>query len=340
MKLVSIIIPMYNSEKYVIHTLKSILEQTYTNYEVIIIDDCSTDNCFNLCKEFIKENTKFHLFQNNGNKGICYTRNYGLKMAKGDFIAFCDDDDIILPKFLEDNINELDKENACFIKFGRELIDVDKNNNVVSQKKSDIKNKLIFDNEELVEKFFEIKKTGVLINVWNGIYRKDIIDKNNLLFDTNMKYGSEDAKFSLEYLLVSKKLIINPENYYIHYRRVTSSTSKQFNLNKIYSLVETAKIESVVWEKINNQMEIICAKNAYIINIISLQLLNENCFYSNKNKINIIKDVSNKPHLYYDINFKLLFKILSHSRKQFFFTVLNKCRLYDLILYLISKEGR
>ena len=213
------------------------------------------------------------------------------------------------------------------------MIDVDKDGNIVSEISSKITNELIFENHELIDDFFEIKKTGVLINVWNGIYRKEIIEKNNLCFDTAMKFGSEDAKFSLEYLLASKKLVINPNNYYIHYRRVNSSTSKQFNMNKINSLVETAKTESLIWDRIHNEIEVICAKNAYVINIIVLQLLNENCPYSRKEKINVIKEVNKEAPLQYNISFVLLLKIFRRSKKQFVYTILNKLKLYGLILF-------
>ena len=337
MKLVSIIIPMYNSESFIFNTLELISKQTYPNFEVIIVDDCSRDNCYKLCKEFTLTHSGFHLYQNEENKGICYTRNYGLSLAKGDYIVFCDDDDEITPDLISDNISLLEKYDASFVKFGRSLIDVDKDGNIVSETSSKITNELIFENHELIDDFFEIKKTGVLINVWNGIYRKEIIEKNNLCFDTAMKFGSEDAKFSLEYLLASKKLVINPNNYYIHYRRVNSSTSKQFNMNKINSLVETAKTESLIWDRIHNEIEVICAKNAYVINIIVLQLLNENCPYSRKEKIQIIKKVSKENHLQYSLNSKLLIGLLKKSRKQFVFSILMKLKCYAMVLRILSK---
>lgn len=337
MKLVSIIIPMYNSESFIFNTLELISKQTYPNFEVIIVDDCSRDNCYKICKEFTLTHSGFHLYQNEENKGICYTRNYGLSLAKGDYIVFCDDDDEITPDLISDNVSLLEKHDASFVKFGRSLIDVDKDGNIVSEISSKITDELIFENHELIDDFFEIKKTGVLINVWNGIYRKEIIEKNNLCFDTAMKFGSEDAKFSLEYLLASKKLVINPNNYYIHYRRVNSSTSKQFNMNKINSLVETAKTESLIWDRIHNEIEVICAKNAYVINIIVLQLLNENCSYSRKEKINVIKEVNKEAPLQYNISFVLLLKIFRRSKKQFVYTILNKLKLYGLILSLLSK---
>lgn len=337
MKLVSIIIPMYNSESFIFNTLELISKQTYPNFEVIIVDDCSRDNCYKICKEFTLTHSGFHLYQNEENKGICYTRNYGLSLAKGDYIVFCDDDDEITPNLISDNVSLLEKHDASFVKFGRSLIDVDKDGNIVSEISSKITDELIFENHELIDDFFEIKKTGVLINVWNGIYRKEIIEKNNLCFDTAMKFGSEDAKFSLEYLLASKKLVINPNNYYIHYRRVNSSTSKQFNMNKINSLVETAKTESLIWDRIHNEIEVICAKNAYVINIIVLQLLNENCSYSRKEKINVIKEVNKEAPLQYNISFVLLLKIFRRSKKQFVYTILNKLKLYGLILSLLSK---
>ncbi len=105
MELVSIITPCYNSERYLEDTFKSILKQNYTNWEWIIVDDCSTDNSVNLIKSFKDDRIK--LYEQKINKGASEARNKGLELSKGRFITFIDSDDLWLPSFLDKTINYL-----------------------------------------------------------------------------------------------------------------------------------------------------------------------------------------------------------------------------------------
>ena len=95
--------PSYNSEKYIRDSLESVLEQSYSNWELIIVDDCSTDNTVEIIKSFNDERIKF--FTNGKNSGAAISRNKGLREAKGKWIAFLDSDDIWIPTKLEEQLN-------------------------------------------------------------------------------------------------------------------------------------------------------------------------------------------------------------------------------------------
>lgn len=97
--LVSIIMPNYNCEKYVAETIKSVLAQTYTNWELIFVDDCSTDNSIEVVRSFQDE--RIRILKNEKNSGAAVSRNYALREAKGEWIAFLDSDDLWLPEKLE-----------------------------------------------------------------------------------------------------------------------------------------------------------------------------------------------------------------------------------------------
>ena len=99
---ISIIIPVYNAEKYLDRCLNSILEQTYNNFELILIDDFSTDKSQEICKEFTKKDSRISLLVNEVNKGVSFTRNKGIYEAKGEFITFIDSDDWVNKTYLED----------------------------------------------------------------------------------------------------------------------------------------------------------------------------------------------------------------------------------------------
>jgi teichuronic acid biosynthesis glycosyltransferase TuaG len=103
-KLVSIITPSYNSEEYIAYTIKSIQKQSYTNWELLITDDCSDDSTVQIITSFIKNDKRIKLFHLNQNSGSGVSRNNSLNHAKGKFIAFCDSDDLWLPNKLEKQI--------------------------------------------------------------------------------------------------------------------------------------------------------------------------------------------------------------------------------------------
>lgn len=105
--LVSIVTPSYNSSNYIIETLNSIVSQTYTNWELLIVDDCSTDDTVEVVKEYISEHKedRIRIFVNEKNSGAAFSRNRALREAKGKWVAFLDSDDLWFPYKLEEQLN-------------------------------------------------------------------------------------------------------------------------------------------------------------------------------------------------------------------------------------------
>jgi teichuronic acid biosynthesis glycosyltransferase TuaG len=113
-KLVSIITPLYNSGKYVKETIESVLSQTYTNWEMIIVDDCSTDNGVEIIQEYAKKDSRIKLISLAKNSGAAVARNTAIKVAKGFYIAFLDSDDLWKPEKLERQIHFMEKNDYSF----------------------------------------------------------------------------------------------------------------------------------------------------------------------------------------------------------------------------------
>ena len=112
--LVSIITPLYNCEKYISQTINSVLNQTYKDFELIIVDDGSIDKSCNIVKEYEKKDKRIRFFRLEGNSGAAYVRNYALKQAKGRYIAYLDSDDLWDEKKLEIQINFMKENNYAF----------------------------------------------------------------------------------------------------------------------------------------------------------------------------------------------------------------------------------
>lgn len=122
---VSIICAAYNAEKYIKQTIESILVQTINNWELIIVDDCSTDNTRTIVEEYVKRYANIFLVENEINSGPGITRNKGIAIAKGRYIAICDSDDIWLPQKLERQVEFMKRYDAPISYTSYELINSD-----------------------------------------------------------------------------------------------------------------------------------------------------------------------------------------------------------------------
>lgn len=139
--LVSIIIPVYNAEKFIEDTIKSVINQTYKNWQLIIIDDHSTDDSVNIIKNFTKNNNKIKLIKLKKNNGVAIARNKGINLAKGKYLCFLDADDLWHPEKLNKQISFMKKYNCPFSFTGYEFADITGKPN---GKKVYIKNKFTY----------------------------------------------------------------------------------------------------------------------------------------------------------------------------------------------------
>lgn len=239
---ISVIMPVYNSEKFVSYTISTILKQTYQNFELLLIDDGSTDQSGKICDSFAETDTRVRVFHKE-NGGICSARNLGLVHARGKYIAFCDNDDEYGPDLLKDNIQIALKGNYDVVRFFRKhlfIID-DKvvNTNVIS-----IDTSLSVNENNILDHYFDVYK--ILIGgVWNGIYRRDFLENNNIKFNESykFKYGQEDIYFNLEVLLSTCNIYINPKIYYYWTERKSHSTSRKFSYERFEAIEECWTLE-------------------------------------------------------------------------------------------------
>ena len=211
---ISIIIPVYNGEKYIEKCLDSIKNQTFKDYEVLIINDGSKDNTKNLIEKYLNDK-RFKLF-NRTNHGIGASRNFGLDESSGEYICFIDSDDYVDKEYLEKLYNKISKENLDIVVCN--YIELNEELNI--EKKVKIKS---FDNttiDKTPELLLSINKSP-----WNKIYRKSILE--NIKFPTDLKY--EDTEFLCKVLYNSKIGYVDEYlNYYvIHNNSETTTMDKR-----------------------------------------------------------------------------------------------------------------
>lgn len=246
---VSIIMPVYNSEKYISMAVESVINQTMTEWELLLVNDGSSDKSLEICKEYAKKDARIRVFTHE-NHGISYTRNIGLKEAKGEYVAFIDNDDEYMPTLLEE-VYKCAKENSAeFVKYGYKTVE-DWNHDLDSARIRTFRKseKVTADDQIDSEKLNILRVDGFFNMVWNGIYKNDFLKEHNILFDEEIVRGYEDWLFNYELYPLCKIAYVMSDVMYIHYQRGTHSTSSNFHPNQILGCTRAMKLE---YEMIKN----------------------------------------------------------------------------------------
>lgn len=223
---VSIVVPVYNAEKYICRCIDSILNQTYKNFEVILIDDGSTDNSLEILKGYALKDIRLKVLSQK-NSGPSSARNTGILIAKGEYLIFIDIDDYIDKDYLAVLYNEIKK--------GFDLVfmgyrDISKYG-VVNL------NDFYIDSIELVKKIVvENIFKGVGGTLWSKIFRRDIILKNEILLNREV-HMYEDQLFVLQYALIAEKFSGLDCNGYNYNRLNENSLSSKLSIKYYPSLV-------------------------------------------------------------------------------------------------------
>ena len=229
---VSIIVPVYNVENYINECISSILNQTYTRYELILIDDHSQDKSGEICDMYASANSNVYTIHNDSRLGVSYARNIGLDLAQGEWITFIDSDDFISESYLDGLVSPIliDK-GIDFIHAGCV--------NWAHGKVSSINQQ--YDNHIDDNPFLLFQEFRGLVP--SKLFSKRIIEEHSLRFDMKMSIA-EDMAFTLEYIVfVSRYAFTNEIGYYYRRDNATSSTKTTilsyedslYCFNKLYS---------------------------------------------------------------------------------------------------------
>lgn len=199
--LISIIIPTYNCSSYLLECLNSVLNQTYTNWECLVIDDGSSDDTEQVVESFVSNDSRFKYFKRSQNykPGGCGARNYGFDLSSGDYINWFDSDDIMLPEFLQYKIDILEPQLNMMITSHRFVDEQLKFINEVSLKVQ----QTIFKDYLLWKENFPILTPDIL-------FKKDFLLKNHFRFNEDILRGQETELFRRIFLITKQ------EDYYIN----------------------------------------------------------------------------------------------------------------------------
>lgn len=258
--LISIIVPVYNVEQYLSKCIKSIINQSYKNIEIVLVDDGSSDNSSVICDDYAKNDSRIKVFHLK-NGGVSKARNFGIDNSQGKYILFVDSDDWLDLYMVEIMYKELINHNAD-ISICNYYIDI-KEEEIVHDKLNDI---LILDNKELVIKtLFDEKRFGGYL--WNKLISRNVISK--IRFNEDVRI-CEDLLFLYEIVMQKDiKICYNPEYKLYHYRK-TELSAVNFNysekdLTKLIPL-EIFMKNSILYNKVLPDYFILTCQGIYIKN--------------------------------------------------------------------------
>lgn len=239
MKKISIIVPVYNVEKYVEKCIQSLINQSYKNIEIILVDDGSNDRSNKIIDEYAKVDSRI-LTIHQRNKGVSAARNAGLKVATGEYVGFVDPDDYVdyqmyetMLKKIELNMSDLA---VCGFSKVTELSD--------KEEIFEIKDELLSP-KKCVEDLFDFRGGyAIKPSVWNKLFRRDKI--GDLKFDENIGI-SEDLKFVVQYILKCNSIVYVKQAFYKNLQRDGSITRSK---GKAAQIIKTVEIDNFVYDEI------------------------------------------------------------------------------------------
>lgn len=296
---VSIIVPVYKTEKYLEECLDSIAKQTYSNIEIILIDDGSPDGCGKICDKYRAKDSRF-IVVHKENEGLGYTRNCGLDIATGDYVTFVDSDDYLEPNMISHFMNQIavSEADTCMGGFRR----VDDNHDVVYTEGYE---KVVYTNNQIRDILLKRilgsipkKHDSYKMSVWNVIYSMEIIKRNHMRFPSEKIFISEDLIFNFDYYMKACKVCIT-DNITYNYRVNENSLTRVYKsdmLEKVCVLYKEMEKRIIYLYKNDENEALYRLQTQFLINIRSC--IQQECLHNSKcERLNALYDICNNKNV-------------------------------------------
>lgn len=271
--MISVIIPIFNSETYLRECIISVLEQTYTDFEILLIDDGSTDSVPEICREFVQRDSRIRYYCQQ-HQGVSTARNKALDMAEGELVFFMDSDDRIAPMLLEKLCEQLQLKKAE-IAFCRYLLTADKDCDLTAKEMRREKEPewILADPDKLRE---ECQRIGIFHGIGGRLIKKSTI--GTLRFEKDLVVG-EDTLFLYQLVQEGMRVVYTPEKMYYYRKHEHNSSDLKLKVEgvmSVKSVVKRCSLNERAWGRI---------KNAQNWEAIYLDVLKQAVDHSNKKDI-------------------------------------------------------
>lgn len=317
----SVIIPVYNVEKYINRCLKSILSQRYNDLEIILIDNGSTDRSGSICDIYANEGANISVYHIE-NHGVGSARNFGLSKARGEFIYFVDSDDYLVGNLFAEFEDKLTPDLDLLVfsyynSFEQEMTEKNRTKKILPYNGS-------YDKYDFSKIFKDLFLSDMLYTVWNKLYRREFLLEKNLSFE-QYELG-EDVRFNLNAYRNVNKVYLSQDSYYVYVIGRKGSAMSSYNPKRLqYQLQELELVDSLLkdWNIDSSNLD----------NTVKARILMSNIHNISKQKLPVIKKV------------KLVKEICKSKDMADFIrndsSILNplvkmllRCRMYIVLIYL------
>lgn len=248
--IISIIVPIYNVEKYLSQCLSSILAQTYTNWECILVDDSSPDNSVAICADYVARDGRFKLLRR-PNGGVSTARNAGLEIARGNYIYFVDPDDYLEPRTIERMISVMKEYDADVVETGYDRVYTH-----FSKPRHLVSGATVFNQEEIA--MCMLAERAIPCYMWNKLFKREVI---NTPFPVNHTF--EDMYVMSFWVKDMHKMVIIPDILYNYRQRAQSIMHSDYANNRLQYLESTIKLANAL-ETINPNINKAGISNIFI----------------------------------------------------------------------------
>ena len=327
--MISVIVPVYNAEKYLHRCVDSILSQSYTDFELLLIDDGSPDNSGTICDEYAAKDNRVRVFHKE-NAGVSKSRNLGLDNAWGEWIAFVDSDDYVHEDYLRELYNLCD---ADLVVGSYQMVGTDTPISGVIPKETYLRG-------NLKDALLLYGETGNFRGAMCKMYKREIINLNNIRYNEKMS-ASEDWLFALEYLKYVNKLVTIDCPYYFYEQGISGSLSKHtLNFESYFYAMEqfAYSVRNLECALKVEGLEFLFIDVVRVYIRRQIQYLYHNRTDDLYEKIKKIKKLVNNPYA----NVVLEDKTRCKSRKKYrLFDYIALHKLYSvLLLYIYIYKGK
>lgn len=289
MKKFSFIIPVYNCASYLMDCVKNIQAMGLEQYEIILVNDGSSDNSDEICQELLKHNSTIkYVYQEN--QGVSSARNKGLLMAEGEYIVFVDADDTIDSDKMADMLNVVQENDTIDLFIFGISFDYYYHKKCYRQEKLFYPKEGCMSKKEWLGDFEKLYEVNALSPIWNKVFRRDILINHNLAFNTGM-FIYEDLEFSIRYLAYCDTIYNTSECIY-HYRQSEDEGNAGRRLNRIEhlsdlvsqiemaldELIEVQCMQEQTWKIKNILLDLYCVLSREKIEVSSAKEIKSICY--------------------------------------------------------------
>ncbi|MFN3019476.1 glycosyltransferase family 2 protein [Chryseobacterium sp. TY3] len=285
--LVSIIVPIYNSEEYIEDCVNSIIEQSYSNLEIILINDGSKDASLSIIND-LKETDDRIIVIDKKNGGVSKARNSGIQVSTGEYVVFIDSDDRIGKKFITNYIDILSQNPKALIY--QSFISEYENKNV-----PEVLPSAVYFDQDIHKAIILLEQKRCLGGAWNKIFRTEIIKNREILFNEGFSYG-EDKVFTLQYMQYVDCIILSSNTQYFYNRKYENSLSRKYHQSQeLLNFVEVEFLEfnNLLIKYPNDELKkVINARYSSFLKYVLLSMYRKTDILGETKKSELVKKIS------------------------------------------------